>query len=57
MSQWSHSEYKGPIENGWEEGQGRYKFPNNVVYEGNFEKGEFHGDGTLIYPNVSYIPA
>ena len=22
-----------------------------MVYEGNFEKGEFHGEGTLIYPN------
>ena len=22
-----------------------------MVYEGNFDKGEFHGDGTLIYPN------
>jgi hypothetical protein len=22
-----------------------------VVYEGNFDKGEFHGDGTLIYPS------
>jgi len=22
-----------------------------VVYEGNFDKGEFHGDGTLVYPN------
>lgn len=21
------------------------------MYEGNFDKGEFHGDGTLIYPN------
>ena len=22
-----------------------------MVYEGNFDKGEFHGEGTLIYPN------
>ncbi len=49
--QWSNSEYQGPVENGWEEGIGKYKFPNGVVYEGNFEKGEFHGEGTLIYPN------
>ena len=49
--QWSNSEYQGPIENGWEEGFGKYKFPNGVIYEGNFEKGEFHGEGTLIYPS------
>jgi len=22
-----------------------------VIYEGDFFKGEFHGEGTLIYPN------
>ena len=51
MSQWSKSSYVGPIENGWEEGKGRFTFPNGVVYEGQFNKGEFHGEGTLIYPN------
>lgn len=56
MSQWSKSSYVGPIENGWEEGKGRFTFPNGVVYEGQFNKGEFHGEGTLIYPNgVSII--
>ena len=49
--QWSNSTYEGPKENGWENGIGKYKFPNGVIYEGNFEKGEFHGDGTLIYPS------
>lgn len=51
MSQWSQSEYKGPKQLDWEEGVGRFTFPNGVVYEGNFLKGEFHGEGTLIYPN------
>ena len=35
----------------WEDGFGKHKFPNGVIYEGNFTKGEFHGEGTLIYPN------
>ena len=51
MSQWSNSQYEGPVENGWEEGNGRFTFPNGVIYEGEFNKGEFHGNGTLIYPN------
>jgi hypothetical protein len=51
MSQWSKSGYEGPRESGWEEGKGKFRFPNNVIYEGQFNKGEFHGEGTLIYPN------
>ena len=51
MAKWSGSSYDGPIKNEWEDGFGKHKFPNDVVYEGNFEKGEFHGEGTLIYPN------
>ena len=51
MSQWSGSEYQGPKTHDWEEGFGKFTFPNDVIYEGNFNKGEFHGDGTLIYPN------
>jgi len=51
MSKWSGSAYDGPKKLSWEEGFGKHKFPNGVVYEGNFNKGEFHGEGTLIYPN------
>lgn len=51
MSQRSKSSYDGPRENGWEEGKGKFRFPNDVIYEGQFRKGEFHGEGTLIYPN------
>ncbi len=25
---------------------------NDVIYEGQFFKGQFHGEGNLIYPNV-----
>lgn len=25
---------------------------NGIVYEGQFVKGQFHGEGRLIYPNV-----
>jgi hypothetical protein len=51
MSKWSGSSYTGPKENDWEDGIGSFKFPNNVTYEGKLYKGEFHGEGTLIYPN------
>ena len=42
--------YEGPTENGWPQGKGKYTFPNGTVYEGYFDKGEFHGDGVLVYP-------
>ncbi len=50
MSRWSSSNYEGPKENGWPQGKGKYTFPNGTIYEGFFDKGEFHGDGVLIYP-------
>ncbi len=28
---------------------------NEVVYEGQFFKGHFHGEGNLIYPNVFFL--
>jgi hypothetical protein len=34
---------------GWYHGKGKYYYPNGVVYDGEFYKGEFHGEGTLIY--------
>ena len=51
MSKWSQSTYEGPMMHEWEDGFGKHKLPNGVIYEGNFTKGEFHGEGTLIYPN------
>ena len=51
MSKWSGSDFVGPTDNNWPQGVGKFRFPNGVVYEGNFDKGEFHGDGTLHYPN------
>jgi hypothetical protein len=47
----SDEQYDGQSKWGWYEGFGRYQFRNGVVYEGEFHKGEFHGNGTLIYPN------
>jgi len=40
----------GDTRNGWFEGSGRFEFPDGVVYEGCFHKGEFHGEGSLTYP-------
>lgn len=51
MSTWSGTEYDGPDKNEWFEGDGKFKFPNGVVYVGQFRKGEFHGKGALVYPN------
>ena len=51
MSQWSKSAYQGPTQEGWEEGRGKFTYPNGVQYDGNFKKGEFHGEGTLIQTN------
>ena len=60
MSQWSKSAYQGPTQEGWEEGRGKFTYPNGVQYDGNFKKGEFHGEGTLIQTNgvsdFQYIP-
>ena len=51
MSKWSGSEYNGPKEHDWEQNKGKFTFPNGVIYDGEMDKGEFHGEGTLIYPN------
>lgn len=51
MSKWSGSTYEGEVKNAWQDGFGQHKFANGVIYEGSFMKGEFHGNGTLIYPN------
>ena len=39
------------MENGWYQGPGKFYFANGVIYDGEFDKGEFHGRGVLIYPN------
>jgi hypothetical protein len=51
MAKWSNSRYEGPTENGWFQGHGKFYFPNDIIYDGEFDKGEFHGKGTLIYAN------
>lgn len=46
------SSYLGQWSNMGIAGKGIYKFPHGVIYDGSFNKqGEFHGSGTLIYPN------
>ena len=40
MSQWSKSAYVGPTQEGWEEGRGKFTYPNGVTYDGQFKKGE-----------------
>jgi len=48
MSLWSGSQYTGEYFDGWYHGNGKYLYPNGVIYEGEFIKGEFDGEGTLI---------
>ncbi|KAL4707563.1 hypothetical protein ACJJTC_001608 [Scirpophaga incertulas] len=36
-------------------GYGTYVFPNQVVYEGNFSDGMFHGEGELRYPSGAIL--
>ena len=47
-----HNDYEGDTKEGWSHGFGRMKLADGVVYEGQFVKGHFHGEGKLIYPNV-----
>lgn len=47
----SKAVYEGPIENGYEHGQGKLTFEDGTVWEGNFEKGKLSGEnitGTLL---------
>lgn len=47
---WSGSTLEGPKTNGWLEGEARCVLPNGVIYQGQFQGGNFHGEGVLIYP-------
>lgn len=42
---WSGSILEGRRANGWLEGEARCVLPNGVIYEGQFQKGNFHGEG------------
>ena len=44
------SVYTGHFSNGKQHGQGRYKSPENLTYEGTFENNLFK-QGTITYPN------
>jgi hypothetical protein len=35
--------YEGEYKDGWYHGYGKLKMDNDVVYEGQFVKGHFHG--------------
>ena len=36
-------------------GKGIYIFPNGTIYEGQFYKGNFHGEGKLKYPEKGEV--
>lgn len=42
---WDGSTLEGNFVNGWLEGEGKCTFKDNVVYEGQFRRGDFHGKG------------
>uniref|UniRef100_A0A7S3EPL6 MORN repeat-containing protein 5 n=1 Tax=Haptolina ericina TaxID=156174 RepID=A0A7S3EPL6_9EUKA len=43
--------YDGPRKNGRMEGYATYTFPSGTIYTGQFLDGEFHGEGTLQFPD------
>jgi hypothetical protein len=46
-------EYTGTSENGRYQGKGVYKY-EGTLYEGNFDNGEFSGEGRLTMPNGNF---
>jgi hypothetical protein len=40
--------YYGPLEQGVIQGTGEIRWPNNTQYEGEFERGQMHGQGLLL---------
>ena len=46
---WESSEctYEGTDEDGFAQGEGKMTKKSGEVYKGHFERGKFHGDGTL----------
>ena len=52
---WEDTIYIGPLKNQKPFGIGKLIFLNqNQVYEGDFENGVFHGEGTLDGPDYTY---
>ena len=43
------------MKEGWYHGSGKLQLDDGVVYEGQFVKGHFHGEGKLLYPNVWFV--
>ena len=40
------------------EGRGKFTYPHGEKYEGEWEKGKYHGQGTMTYPDGSmYVGA
>ena len=36
-------------------GQGTLTYPDGTVYQGEFEDGEKHGKGTIVFPNKTKL--
>jgi hypothetical protein len=36
-------------------GNGRFKWYDGKIYEGQFDRGELHGNGTIFYPNGQMV--
>ena len=48
------SRYEGEYREGWFDGKGTFYYSDSHYYVGDFVKGEFHGEGTLVSPTGSY---
>lgn len=43
MTTWLGDRYEGEYKEGWYHGYGKLHMDNGIIYEGHFDKGQFHG--------------